>query len=155
MLKTMPTWKKIVFAVLLAAVVIAAIIFVRSRSTSRYDELVVGSWQLVATTSLVDDPIDYADPSFTADIVLNSDHSGHINYGDDHYDFDWSFSQRMDDGSYGYILKYADGRIIGTILISGTSAEFSSYRGMLGVNVADDTMLIFTRDTSGEQGKSV
>lgn len=155
MLKAMPTWKKIVFAVLLAAVVIAAIIFVRSRSTSRYDELVVGSWQLVATTSLVDDPIDYADPSFTADIALSRDHSGHINYGDDHYDFAWSFSQRMDDGSYGYILKYTDGQIIGAILISDTSTEFPSYRGMLGVNVASDTMLIFTRSKSGAQGKSV
>lgn len=33
MLKTMSTWKKIIFAVLFAAVVIAAIIFVGSRST--------------------------------------------------------------------------------------------------------------------------
>lgn len=155
MLKTMPTWKKIVFAVLLASVVIAAIIFVDSRSTSKYDEQIVGNWQLVATTSLVDDPIDYSDPSYTADVVLSSDHSGHFNYGDEHDDFAWSFSQKMDDGSYGYILKYTDERIIGAILINDTSAEFPSYRGMLGVNVADDTMLIFTRDTSGAQEKSV
>jgi hypothetical protein len=61
----------------------------------------------------------------------------------------------MDDGSYGYILKYANGKIIGAILISDISAEFPSYHGMLGVNVAEDTMLIFTRDTSGAQEKSV
>ena len=151
----MPTWKKIVFAVLLAAVVIATIIFVAFQRSSKYDEQVVGSWQLVATTSLVDDPINYSDPSYTADVVLNGDHSGHINNGNEYSDFNWSFSQKMDDGSYGYILKYANGKIIGAILTSDISAEFPSYRGMLGVNVAEDTMLIFTRDTSGVQGKSV
>ena len=155
MLKAIPTWKKIVFAVLFTAVVIAVIIFVGSRNTSKYDEQMAGNWQLVATTSLVDNPIDYSDPSYTADIVLNSDYSGHINNGNERRDFTWSFSQKMDDGSYGYILKYADGQIIGAILISDTSAEFLSFRGMLGVNVADDTMLIFARDASGAQGKSV
>lgn len=155
MLKTVPTWKKIIFAVLFVAVVIAAIIFVSSQSPSKYDEQVIGNWELIATTSSVDDPIDYTDPSYEADILLNRNHSGHINYGDDHYNFDWSFSQKMDDGSYGYILKYTDGQIIGAILISDTSTEFPSYRGMLGVNVASDTMLIFTRSKSGAQGKSV
>lgn len=155
MLKAIPTWKKIVFAVLFTAVVIAVIIFVGSRNTSKYDEQMAGNWQLVATTSLVDNPIDYSDPSYTADIVLNSDYSGHINNGNERRDFTWSFSQKMDDGSYGYILKYADGQIIGAILISDTSTEFLSFRGMLGVNVADDTMLIFTREESGTQGKSV
>lgn len=155
MLKTIQPWKKIVFFVLFAAVVIAVILFVGSQDTSKYDEQVIGNWQLVATTSLADDPIDYSDPSYTADIVLNRNHSGHINYGDDHYNFDWSFSQKMDDGSYGYILKYTDGRVIGAILISNASTEFPSYRGMLGVNVADDTMLIFTRSDSDAQEKSV
>ena len=155
MLKNMSTWKKIIFAVLFVAVVIAAILFVGSQSTSKYDERVVGNWQLVATTSLVDDPIDYSDSSYTADVVLNGDHSGHINNGIEYNDFTWSFSQKMGDGSYGYILNYSDGQIIGAILISDTSAEFPSYRGMLGVNVADDTMLIFTHTDGNAQGKSV
>lgn len=155
MLKTIPTWKRIVFAILFAAVVIAVILFVGSQNTSKYDEQVIGNWQLVATTSLVDDPIDYSDPSYIADIVLNGDYFGHINYGDEFYDFNWSFSQKMDDGSYGYILKYTDGQIISAILISDTSTEFPSYRGMLGVNVADNTMLIFTRNETGIQRKSI
>lgn len=155
MLKSIPTWKKIVSFILFATVVIAVILLIGSQSTSKYDEQVIGNWELIATTSLVDNPIDYADPSFTADIVLNRNHSGHIKYGDDHYDFGWSFSQKMGDGSYGYILKYADSRVIGAILISNASTEFPSYRGMLGVNVADDTMLMFTRCESGAQEKSV
>lgn len=89
------------------------------------------------------------------DFIADGDHSGHINNGNEYSDFNWSFSQKMDDGSYGYILKYANGKIIGAILISDISAEFPSYHGMLGVNVAEDTMLIFTRDTSGAQEKSV
>lgn len=155
MLKTMQPWKRIVFFVLFAAVIIAVILFVVSQSTSKYDKQVIDNWELLATTSSVDDPIDYSDPSYTADIIFNRDHSGYINSGNEHYNFDWSFSQKMDDGSIGYILKYADGQIIGAILISDTSTEFPSYRGMLGVNVADDTMLIFTRSESGAQEKSV
>ena len=50
--------------------------------------------------------------------------------------------------SVGYTMNLDDGRLIGAILAGSNSEDFPDYRGMLCVNIDDDTMMAFERRKS-------
>lgn len=69
--------------------------------------------------------------------------------------FRWKYSENYEDGSIGYTMNLNDGRLIGAILVGDNSEDFSDYRVMLGINIANDTMMAFERNISSSTETSV
>ena len=150
MLKQMPTWKKAVFGILAIALVLAAFLFSKVKAdgggaSSPYDANIVGSWQITSIVGNGEVPEQYLDTSYLAQVTVKDDHTGVMQYGPQRVEFRWKYSENYDDGSIGYTMNFADGRLIGAILVGVDSDDYPDYRGMLGVSIGDDTMMAFER----------
>lgn len=67
----------------------------------------------------------------------------------------WEKSCCYEDGNIGYTMNLNDGRLIGAILVGDNSEDFPDYRVMLGINIANDTMMAFERNISSSTETSV
>lgn len=156
MLRQMPTWKKAVFGILAIALVLAAFLFSKVKAdgggaSSPYDANIVGDWQISSIVGSGDVPEQYLDTSYLAHVTVKNDHTGVMQYGPQQVAFHWKCGENYEDGSIGYTMSLDDGRVIGAILVGDKSEEYPDYRGMLGVNIKDDTMMAFVRMQNGEQ----
>lgn len=156
----MPTWKKVVFGMLAIALVLAAFFFgkVKAEETddsSPYDTGIVGEWQISSIVGNGDVTEQYLDTSHLAQVTVKDDHTGVMQYGPQKVAFCWKYSENYDDGSSGYTMNFDDSRIIGAILVGDNSEDFPDYRGMLGINIANDTMMAFERNMSSSTETSV
>ena len=156
MLKQMPTWKKALFGTLIVALVLAALLFGKVKAdggddSSPYDANIVGEWQISSIVGNGDVPEQYLDTSYLAQVTVKEDHTGVMQYGPQQVEFRWKYSENYDDGSIGYTMNFEDGRLIGAILVGQDSDDYPDYRGMLGINIADDTMMAFVRIQNSEQ----
>lgn len=156
MLKQMPTWKKAVFGILAIALVFAIFLFSKTTAednndSSPYDANIVGDWQISSIVGNGDVLEQYLDTSYLARVTVKGDHTGVMQYGLQEVAFRWKYSENYEDGSIGYTMNFDDGRLIGAILVGKDSDDYPDYRGMLGVNIKDDTMMAFVRMQNGEQ----
>lgn len=153
MLRQVATWKKAVFGVLTVALVIAVVLFTNMKAenidrSSYYDVYILGDWQINSIVGSGDVPEQYFDTSYLAQVTVNEDHTGVMMYGSQQIAFSWKYSEDYDDGSVGYTMNFDDGRLIGAIIAGNNSEDFPDYRGMLCVNIDDDTMMAFERRKS-------
>lgn len=158
MLKQMPTWKKAVFGILAIALVLAAFLFSKVKAdgggaSSPYDANIVGYWQIDSIVGNGDIPEQYLDTEHMAQVTVRSDHTGVMQYGPQQVAFHWKCGENYEDGSIGYTMNFDDGRLIGAILVGNDSEDYPDYRGMLGINIAEDTMMAFVRIQNSEQTK--
>lgn len=158
MLKQMPTWKKAVFGMLAIALVLAAFLFSKVKAdgggaSSPYDANIVGDWQINSIVGNGDVLEQYLDTSYLAQVTVKGDHTGVMQYGLQEVAFRWKYSENYEDGSIGYTMNFDDGRLIGAILVGIDSEDYPDYRGMLGINIAEDTMMAFVRIQNSEQTK--
>lgn len=86
-----------------------------------------------------------------AQVTVNTDHTGVMQYGPQQTAFQWKYREHYEDGSSAYTMKFEDGRLIGAILVGANSEERKDFQGMLGINIADDTMMAFARVQSTPQ----
>ena len=156
MLKQMPTWKKAVFGILAIALVFA--IFLLGKATaednndsSPYDANIVGDWQISSIVGNGDVLEQYLDTSYLARVTVKGDHTGVMQYELQEVAFRWKYSENYEDGSIGYTMNFDDGRLIGAILVGKDSDDYPDYRGMLGINISDETMMAFVRMQNSEQ----
>ena len=150
MLRQMPTWKEVVFGILAIALVLAAFLFGKVKAdggddTSPYDANIVGYWQIDSIVGNGDIPEQYLDTEHMAQVTVKSDHTGVMQYGPQQVAFHWKCGENYEDGSIGYTMSLDDGRVIGAILVGDKSEEYPDYRGMLVINIADETMMAFER----------
>lgn len=150
MLRQMPTWKKAVFGILVIALVFAIFLFGKAKAednnnSSPYDANIVGDWQINSIVGNGDVLEHYLDTSYLAQVTVKGDHTGVMQYGPQKVAFRWKHSENYDDGSIGYTMNFDDGRLIGAILVGEDSEDYPDYRGMLGINIADETMMAFER----------
>lgn len=160
MLKQMPTWKKAVFGLLAIALVLAAFLFSKVKAddggdSSSYDANIVGNWQIDSIVGSGEIPKQYLDTEHMAQFTVKSDHTGVMQYGPQRMPSRWKYSENYEDGSIGYTMNLNDGRLIGAILVGDNSEDFPDYRGMLGINIANDTMMAFERNMSSSTETSV
>lgn len=160
MLKQMPTWKKAVFGILAIALVFAIFLFGKAKAednnnSSPYDANIVGDWQISSIVGNGDVLEQYLDTSYLAQVTVKDDHTGVMQYGPQKVAFRWKYSENYEDGSIGYAMSFEDGRLIGAILVGEGSEDFPDYRGMLGISIANDTMMAFERNISSSTETSV
>lgn len=156
MLKQMPTWKKAVFGILAIALVFAIFLFSKATAednndSSPYDANIVGDWQISSIVGNGDVLEQYLDTSYLAQVTVKDDHTGVMQYGPQKVAFRWKYSENYEDGSIGYTMNFDDGRLIGAILVGKDSDDYPDYRGMLGINISDETMMAFVRMQNSEQ----
>ena len=156
MLKQMPTWKKAVFGILAIALVFAIFLFSKATAednndSSPYDANFVGDWQISSIVGNGDVLEQYLDTSYLARVTVKGDHTGVMQYGLQEVAFRWKYSENYEDGSIGYTMNFDDGRLIGAILVGKDSDDYPDYRGMLGINISDETMMAFVRMQNSEQ----
>ena len=156
MLKQMPTWKKAVFGILAIALVFAIFLFSKATAednndSSPYDANIVGDWQISSIVVNGDVLEQYLDTSYLAQVTVKDDHTGVMQYGPQKVAFRWKYSENYEDGSIGYTMNFDDGRLIGAILVGKDSDDYPDYRGMLGINISDETMMAFVRMQNSEQ----
>lgn len=156
MLKQMPTWKKAVFGILAIALVFAIFLFSKATAednndSSPYDANIVGDWQISSIVGNGDVLEQYLDTSYLARVTVKGDHTGVMQYGLHEVAFRWKYSENYEDGSIGYTMNFDDGRLIGAILVGKDSDDYPDYRGMLGINISDETMMAFVRMQNSEQ----
>lgn len=160
MLKQMPTWKKAVFGILAIALMFAIFLFGKAKAegnnnSSSYDANIVGNWQIDSIVGSGEIPKQYLDTEHMAQFTVKSDHTGVMQYGPQRMPSRWKYSEKYEDGSIGYTMSFDDSRIIGAILVGDNSEDFPDYRGMLGINIANDTMMAFERNISSSTETSV
>ena len=156
MLKQMTTWKKAVFGILAIALVFAIFLFSKATAednndSSPYDANIVGDWQISSIVGNGDVLEQYLDTSYLARVTVKGDHTGVMQYGLQEVAFRWKYSENYEDGSIGYTMNFDDGRLIGAILVGKDSDDYPDYRGMLGINISDETMMAFVRMQNSEQ----
>ena len=156
MLKQMPTWKKAVFGILAIALVFAIFLFSKATAednndSNPYDANIVGDWQISSIVGNGDVLEQYLDTSYLAQVTVKDDHTGVMQYGPQKVAFRWKYSENYEDGSIGYTMNFDDGRLIGAILVGKDSDDYPDYRGMLGINISDETMMAFVRMQNSEQ----
>ena len=156
MLKQMPTWKKAVFGILAIALVFAIFLFSKATAednndSSPYDANIVGDWQISSIVGNGDVLEQYLDTSYLARVTVKGDHTGVMQYGLQEVAFRWKYCENYEGGSIGYTMNFDDGRLIGAILVGKDSDDYPDYRGMLGINISDETMMAFVRMQNSEQ----
>lgn len=141
----------LILLLILAAFMLGKVSAEAQEKPSPYDSDIVGTWQIDTIVGDGEVPEQYLDPTHMAQVTVNTDHTGVMQYGPQQTAFQWEYREHYEDGSSAYTMKFEDGRLIGAILVGANSEEYKDFQGMLGINIADDTMMAFARVQSTPQ----
>lgn len=150
------TWRKVVFGVLSIVLILVAFLFGKVKaegadSSGPYDANLVGNWQIYTIAARSDVPEKYLDISNMTQVTVKDDHTGVMQDETQQATFHWKYSENYEDGSIGYLIRLDDGRQVGAILVGKSSEEYPDFQGMLSINVAKNTMMVFVRVQSNTQ----